>query len=72
MAEREPAADCRQARTGSRGGTTTWSRSGLVRKNFWLPEEVEELLRRKSFEERRSQSDLIREGLERLLGMEKP
>jgi Arc/MetJ-type ribon-helix-helix transcriptional regulator len=40
----------------------------MVRKNFWLSGPVNELLRRRSYEERRSESDVIREALDLLLG----
>jgi len=61
----------RSARIGPRGGTTTVSERGMVRKNFWLSEPVNELLRRRCFEQRRSEADLIREALELLLGAER-
>jgi hypothetical protein len=53
---------------GPRGGTTTVSRTGLVKKNLWVPREVAEALRRKAYEERRSEAAIIREGLRRVLG----
>ncbi|HEX2163054.1 MAG TPA: hypothetical protein VHM02_03820 [Thermoanaerobaculia bacterium] len=48
---------------GPRGGTTTVTRSGMVKKNLWVPLDEAELLRQKAFEERRSEADIIREGL---------
>ena len=52
---------------GPRGGTTTVTRSGMVKKNLWIPREEAEALRQKAFEERRSEADIIREGLEMML-----
>lgn len=54
---------------GPRGGTTTRSDSGMVRKNLWLSAQMAELLRQRSFVERRTESDIIREGLKRVLGL---
>jgi len=54
--------------TGPRGGTTTVTRSGMVKKNLWVPEEQAEALRTKAFDERRSEADIIREGLALVLG----
>lgn len=53
--------------TGPRGGTTTITKSGMVKKNLWIPGEEAEALRRKAFEERRSEADIVREGLRRVL-----
>jgi len=61
------AAGAAKSRTGPRGGTTTLTDSGMVKKNLWIPWEVAEGLRQKAFDERRSEADIIREGLERLL-----
>lgn len=55
---------------GIRGGTTTRTETGMYRKNFWISEEMCEALRRKAFEERRTETDIIREALGRLLGVE--
>ena len=53
--------------TGPRGGTTTVTESGMVKKNLWIPHEMAEVLRTKAFGERRSEADIIREALEVLL-----
>jgi len=53
----------KRPQTGPRGGTTTVTRSGMVKKNLWVPEEQAEVLRIKAFDERRSEADVIREGL---------
>jgi hypothetical protein len=52
-----------QERVGPRGGTTTLTKSGMVRKNFWLPVDEAEELRLKAFQERRSEADIIRAAL---------
>jgi hypothetical protein len=51
------------APTGPRGGTTTVTKSGMVKKNLWIPHDEAEALREKAFHERRSEADIIREGL---------
>lgn len=50
-------------RVGPRGGTTTLTKSGMVRKNFWLPVDEAEELRLRAFQERRSEADIIRAAL---------
>lgn len=55
--------------TGPRGGTTTRTDSGMVKKNLWIPEEVAEVLRAKAFHERRSEASIVREGLRVVLGL---
>lgn len=52
---------------GPRGGTTTVTKSGMVKKNLWIPEADAEELREKAFVERRSEADIIREGLSLVL-----
>ncbi len=54
---------------GPRGGVTTRTRGGMVKKNLWLPEEMAETLRQKAFDERRSEADIIREALADVLGL---
>ena len=61
----------RPAKTGPRGGTTTITESGMVKKNLWVPAEVAEVLRQRAFDERRSEADIIREGIELVLGDER-
>ena len=56
-----------QAPTGPRGGTTTVTKSGMVKKNLWIPTEDAEVLRRTAFERRVSEAEIIREGLRRAL-----
>jgi len=48
---------------GPRGGTTTLTKSGLVRKNFWLLIDEAEALRLKAFRERRTEADIICDAL---------
>jgi hypothetical protein len=52
---------------GPRGGTTTLTRSGLVRKNFWLPADEAEALRFKAYKEHRTEADIIRDALRDVL-----
>jgi hypothetical protein len=52
---------------GPRGGTTTVTKSGMVKKNLWIPRDEAEALREKAFNERRSEADIIREGLRSVL-----
>lgn len=52
---------------GPRGGTTTVTKSGMVKKNLWIPQDEAEALREKAFVERRSEADIIREGLRSVL-----
>lgn len=55
---------------GPRGGTTTRTRTGMVKKNMWIRIETAEALRTRAFEEHRSEADIIREGLRLVLGAE--
>jgi hypothetical protein len=57
-------------RTGPRGGTTTVTSSGMVRKNLWISNEENEALRLRAFEERKSETQIIRSGLRRILGLD--
>jgi hypothetical protein len=50
-------------RTGPRGGTTTVTSSGMIRKNLWISHEENEALRRRAYEELQSETQIIREGL---------
>lgn len=60
----------KQDRVGPRGGTTTLTKSGMVRKNFWLPVDEAEALRVKAFEERRTEADIIRAALREVLELD--
>ena len=57
----------RKQPVGPRGGTTTVTKSGMVKKNLWIPRDEAEALREKAFHERRSEADIIREGLRAVL-----
>jgi hypothetical protein len=57
-------------RTGPRGGETTISKTGMIRMTLWLHEDEAEALRLKAFEERRTQAEILREGLRQVLGLE--
>lgn len=56
-------------RTGPRGGTTTVTSSGMIRKNLWISHEENEALRRRAYERRLSETQIIRAGLRRILGL---
>ena len=47
---------------GPRGGSSTRKR-GQTKKVFWLDDEIVDALRRKAFEERRSEASIVREAL---------
>lgn len=49
--------------TGPRGGITTVTKSGLVKKYLWISGDAAEALRQKAFDEKRSEAAIIREGL---------
>jgi len=51
-------------RAGPKGGKTTRTPGGLVRKSVLLTEEISEELRERAHSERRSESDIVREALE--------
>ena len=55
---------------GPRGGETTVTKSGMVRKTMWLHGEEAEALRLRSFEERRAESEIVRVALRQYLGIE--
>ena len=48
----------REQRTGPRGGKTTVSKRGLIRKTFWIHEGENEALRRAAFEERKTETEI--------------
>jgi hypothetical protein len=55
---------------GPRGGRTTVSASGMVRKTLWLHADEAERLRELAYRERRAESEIMREALRKLLGIE--
>jgi hypothetical protein len=57
-------------RLGPRGGETTVSKTGMIRKCIWLHPDEAEALRYKAFRDRRTESDILREGLRQILGLE--
>ncbi len=59
-----------QPKTGPRGGETTVSKSGMVRKTLWLHGDEADALRLRAFKERRAESEIMREALRKLLGIE--
>jgi hypothetical protein len=52
---------------GPRGGRTTVTTSGMVKKNLWIPGALADELRQRAFEERRSEAEILREALRRHL-----
>lgn len=56
-------------RKGPRGGETTVTKSGMVRKTIWLHDDEAEALREKAYQERRSESEMVREALRAYLGI---
>lgn len=55
---------------GPRGGETTVSKTGMLKKTLWLHPDEAEALRKKAYEERRTEAEILREGLRRILGLE--
>lgn len=55
---------------GPRGGVTTVNpAAGMIRKNIWISHEENEQLRRRAFDQRQTETDVIREGLRQVLGV---
>lgn len=50
---------------GPRGGTTTLTPSGMVKKNLWVTRSMAERLRQEAFQRRVSEAAIIREALTR-------
>jgi hypothetical protein len=59
-----------EKRKGPRGGETTISKTGMIRMTLWLHEDEAEALRLKAFRDRRTQAEILREGLRRVLDLE--
>lgn len=58
-------------RIGPRGGTTTTTSSGaLIRKTIYIHPDEESALRRDAYENRRSESEILRELIRRKYGIE--
>lgn len=55
--------------TGPRGGETTVTKSGMIRKTIWLHGDEAEALRERAYTERRSESEIVREALRAYLGI---
>ena len=60
----------KKRRVGPRGGETTISKTGVIRKCIWLHEDEAEALRYKAFRERRTESEILRQGLRQVLELE--
>ncbi len=65
-----PMAKPTKPQTGPRGGETTVSKSGMVRKTLWVHGDEAEALRQRAFKERRAESEIVREALRAYLGIE--
>jgi hypothetical protein len=61
-----------QPALGPRGGKTTISPGGLMRKTFYLGPEEEELLREEAFRLRRSEGDIVRQLIRLHYGLDEP
>lgn len=59
-----------EKRLGPRGGETTISKTGMIRMTLWLHPDEAEALRVKASKERRTQADILREGLRKVLEIE--
>lgn len=55
---------------GPRGGKTTVTSTGMVRKTLWLNGDEAEALRGRAFKERRAEAEIVREALRAYLGIE--
>jgi hypothetical protein len=55
---------------GPRGGETTVTKSGMIRKTIWLHGDEAEELRDRAYRDRRTESELVREALRAYLGIE--
>ena len=56
--------------TGPRGGETTVTKSGMIRKTIWLHGDEAEALRAQAYKEHRSESEIVRDSLRAYLGIE--
>ncbi|MGH6692486.1 MAG: ribbon-helix-helix protein, CopG family [Gammaproteobacteria bacterium] len=57
-------------RIGPRGGKTTRTKTGAVRKTLWLGPQEAAALARLAAKERRAETEIVREALRRHLGIE--
>lgn len=57
-------------KTGPRGGRTTVTKTGLMRKTFALHLDEVEALRAAAYEQRRTETDIVRTALRRYLEIE--
>ncbi len=55
---------------GPRGGETTVSRSGMIRKTFWFHKDEADALRVKAFEDHCPEAEIVRAALRKYLGIE--
>lgn len=59
----------RRHRTGPRGGTSTRTETGLVKKNLWMPHDLAQRVRDTAFRRRVSEAEIIRAALAQYLSM---
>jgi len=55
---------------GPRGGKTTVTKTGLVRKSLWLHLDEAEALRERAYKERKTEAEIVRVALRRFLRVE--
>ncbi len=55
---------------GPRGGKTTVSKRGLIRKTLWIHRDENEALRKAAFEERKTETEIVRQLLRQHFGIE--
>lgn len=67
--EQPPKNGARKPLTGPRGGKTTVTQAGMFRKNMWISQEQNQRLRLVAFRTRRSEGDLIRQGIDLVLAL---
>ena len=59
-----------EKKRGPRGGETTVNKRGMVRKAVWLHADEAKALRERAFREERTEAEIMREGLRRVLGLD--
>lgn len=67
---RYPGVAMEKRKTGPRGGNTTVTAGGLLKKTIYLDAEEWEALRQKSFDEDRPISEIVREVIRHALGLD--
>jgi hypothetical protein len=57
---------------GPKGGTTTLTASGMVKKNLWVTRSMAERLREEAYQRRTSEAEIIRQALTRHFRQARP